>query len=193
VQVRRGVGEARDLTVLRGQVEDRVEDEEDEREVAVDARGGHVADDGLDPLGPRLVAQARQHRLGVVHARDAHAALRQRHGDPARANRELERRAVAGELREHVDGRVDHGGVEHAPRGVVVTGRDALAEVPLVCSHDPECVRWRSTTPGRTAPPRAVGSDAPARNRTLNLRIKSPLLCQLSYRGEPRMVAAVCR
>jgi hypothetical protein len=32
--------------------------------------------------------------------------------------------------------------------------------------------------------------DAPARNRTLNLRIKSPLLCQLSYRGGPRMVAA---
>ena len=26
-------------------------------------------------------------------------------------------------------------------------------------------------------------SDAPARNRTWNLRIKSPLLCQLSYRG----------
>ena len=25
--------------------------------------------------------------------------------------------------------------------------------------------------------------DAPARNRTWNLRIKSPLLCQLSYRG----------
>jgi hypothetical protein len=24
---------------------------------------------------------------------------------------------------------------------------------------------------------------APARNRTWNLRIKSPLLCQLSYRG----------
>src|SRR3954449_10711849 len=27
-------------------------------------------------------------------------------------------------------------------------------------------------------------ASAPARNRTLNLRIKSPLLCQLSYRGE---------
>ena len=29
-------------------------------------------------------------------------------------------------------------------------------------------------------------SSAPARNRTLNLRIKSPLLCQLSYRGGRR-------
>src|SRR3954463_11637781 len=28
--------------------------------------------------------------------------------------------------------------------------------------------------------------DAPARNRTWNLRIKSPLLCQLSYRGAER-------
>jgi hypothetical protein len=31
--------------------------------------------------------------------------------------------------------------------------------------------------------------DAPARNRTWNLRIKSPLLCQLSYKG----VAQECR
>jgi hypothetical protein len=31
-------------------------------------------------------------------------------------------------------------------------------------------------------PPRG-DRDAPARNRTWNLRIKSPLLCQLSYRG----------
>jgi hypothetical protein len=35
--------------------------------------------------------------------------------------------------------------------------------------------------------------DAPARNRTLNLRIKSPLLCQLSYRGAANMVAAAAR
>ena len=33
-----------------------------------------------------------------------------------------------------------------------------------------------------TAPERGFGS-APARNRTWNLRIKSPLLCQLSYKG----------
>jgi hypothetical protein len=30
--------------------------------------------------------------------------------------------------------------------------------------------------------------DAPARNRTWNLRIKSPLLCQLSYKGAVRSV-----
>ena len=30
--------------------------------------------------------------------------------------------------------------------------------------------------------------DAPARNRTWNLRIKSPLLCQLSYKGAARSV-----
>ena len=33
-------------------------------------------------------------------------------------------------------------------------------------------------------------ADAPGRNRTFNLRIKSPLLCQLSYRGAATMVAA---
>jgi hypothetical protein len=32
-------------------------------------------------------------------------------------------------------------------------------------------------------PARRDTVDAPARNRTWNLRIKSPLLCQLSYRG----------
>ena len=35
----------------------------------------------------------------------------------------------------------------------------------------------------------AVGSSAPARNRTWNLRIKSPLLCQLSYKGAATIVA----
>src|SRR4051812_40757962 len=42
-QMCRRVLEAGDLAVLRGQVEDRVEDEVDEREVAVHARRGHVA------------------------------------------------------------------------------------------------------------------------------------------------------
>ena len=39
--------------------------------------------------------------------------------------------------------------------------------------------RARTTKPRRSA----VSEGAPARNRTWNLRIKSPLLCQLSYKG----------
>src|SRR5215216_7300682 len=34
---------------------------------------------------------------------------------------------------------------------------------------------------------------APARNRTWNLRIKSPLLCQLSYKGACRPIVASAR
>ena len=43
------------------------------------------------------------------------------------------------------------------------------------------------TTPAIGAPlPPLAALHAPARNRTWNLRIKSPLLCQLSYRGVGR-------
>jgi hypothetical protein len=127
--------EARELTVLRDQVEDRVEDQVDERELAVDARRRHVSDHGLDPVGSGLLAQASQHGLRVVDADDAHPALGERQRDPARADRELQRGAVAGELRECLRSRPDHGRIEHAGRVLVVDRRDPLAEVPLVRSH----------------------------------------------------------
>ena len=40
-----------------------------------------------------------------------------------------------------------------------------------------------------TPPPHLALEGAPARNRTWNLRIKSPLLCQLSYKGLKRPIA----
>jgi hypothetical protein len=61
-----GVLEARRPAVLRGQVEDRVEDQLDERELALDARCRHVACQRVDPLGLRLGGQAREHGLGFV-------------------------------------------------------------------------------------------------------------------------------
>ena len=64
-----------------------------------------------------------------------HPALGQRQRDPAGADRELERSALARELREPLHGGPDHGRVEHARRVRVVDRRDALAEVPLVTSH----------------------------------------------------------
>jgi hypothetical protein len=108
----RGVLEAGDLAVLRRQVEDRVEDEVDERELAVDTRRRHVAGDGLDPLRSRLRGEAGQHRPGAVDADDAHPALGQGQRNPPGADRELERPPVAGEGREPVDGRPDDGRIE---------------------------------------------------------------------------------
>ena len=88
-QMGRGVLEAGDLGVLRGQVEDHVEDEVDVREIAVHARGRHVAGDGLNPLGAGLLGQTGQHRLRAVDPGHTHAALGQRQRDAAGADREL--------------------------------------------------------------------------------------------------------
>ena len=84
---------------------------------------------------PGFVAQLREHRLRVVEARDAHAARGQRQRDPARADRELERRAVSRQLGQQVDRRVDHRRIEHPGRVRVVGRGDALAEVPLFRCH----------------------------------------------------------
>ena len=59
----------------------------------------------------------------------ADTALRQRQRDPARADAELERCAVAGESGEKVDRRADDVGLEHVGGRVVVPSRHALAEV----------------------------------------------------------------
>ena len=47
-----------------------------------------------------------------------HAALGQRHGDPAGADRELQRPAAAGELGQAIHRRPEHLGREHAGAGV---------------------------------------------------------------------------
>src|SRR4051795_4768858 len=49
------------------------------------------------------------------------------------------------------------------------------------------------TSPETTKPRRSAVSSAPARNRTWNLRIKSPLLCQLSYKGARASLASADR
>ena len=91
LEMRGGVLEARDLRVLRDQVEDRVEDEVDERELPVDAGRREVADRDVDLVASRLRAQPRHHRLRAVDAGDAHAARGERQRDPAGADAELER------------------------------------------------------------------------------------------------------
>ena len=126
-----GVLEARDLLVLRRQVPDRVEDEVGERERAVDARGREVADRDLDLAPAPGFARSR----ATIASDRSMPATRTPRAESGSAIRpvpiaELERRAVARELGEEVDDRVDDGRVEHR-RVVVVAGGDRLAEVVL--------------------------------------------------------------
>ncbi len=140
LEVRGRVLEARDLRVLRGQVHDRVEDEVGDREASLDRRRREVADRDADRLGARLGLQPRDHRLREVDAADADATLRERQGDPAGADPELERRAVTCEPGDEIDDRVDCAGLRHLVVRVVVPSCDVLAEV--VPGH-------RSTLPER--------------------------------------------
>ncbi len=168
-QMRRRVREARDLAVLRGQVEDRVEDEIDERELAVDARRRHVA-------GGRLDRSARASRAGgPAWPRSCRCRRRARRARRAGSRsgrcRANSRAAASPASSQHLDGRLDHGRVEHAGRVLSYTARRARRSTPLL----PRA----AVNPRRSA----ASKSAPARNRTWNLRIKSPLLCQLSYKG----------
>src|SRR5262245_30415258 len=120
--MRRSVLETRDLSVLRPQIEDRVEDDVDEREGALDLCRRHVAD--LDRDLVCLPLQLRNHVRREVDTRHANPSLRERHGDPAGTDRELERTA-AREREEEVDDRLDR----HAGRRLVVALRNVAREI----------------------------------------------------------------
>ena len=82
---------------------------------------------------------------------------------------------------------VRHGLRRHARRAREPR-RHALRRLDLAGNdlRDPQAVAPKRAVGGRVSRrPRTElrGDDAPARNRTWNLRIKSPLLCQLSYKG----------
>ena len=97
--------------------------------VPVDRRRGEVADRDADLLGAGLRPQPRDHRLREVDPVHSHAALRERQRDPARADAELERGAVAGQLRQEVDDGIDDGGVGLVGVPLVEPPCHALAEV----------------------------------------------------------------
>ncbi len=120
----RRVLEHRNLSVLRGDVVDRVEDDVGERERPLHSRGRHVAD--LDPDLVRLRSQLRDHVRREVDAGDPHASGRERHRDPAGADRQLEGAAARQRLQE-VDDRLDW----HAGRRGVVALRDLACEPVL--------------------------------------------------------------
>ena len=121
LEMRRGVREYGHLAVLARDVVDRVEDGVDERERPLDPRRRHVADRDRDLV--RLLAQLRDHVRGQVDACHADTALRERHGDPAGADRKLECPAAREGL-EEVDDRLDR----HAGRRRVVARGDVSRE-----------------------------------------------------------------
>ena len=119
-EVRGGVLEAGDLIVLRGQVVDRVVDQVGERELARHLGGGEVAERDLDRVGAGLRPQLLHHLARKVDAAHRDAAPGERQRDPAGADAELQRSAVSGQPGQEVDGRLDHGRVEHLRGGGVV-------------------------------------------------------------------------
>ena len=131
------VAECRNLSLLRGDVRDRVPDEVHESERASDVGGGVITDRRADRVCARLVVELVDHPRGDVDAGHAHAARAQGQRDPTGADRELECGPVASESREEVDGRVEHGRVEHLCRCRVVARRGLLIERDL--RHHAHC------------------------------------------------------
>jgi hypothetical protein len=132
LEVRGGIGEARHLRVLGRQVADRVEDEVDQRERALDERGREVADrDGqLRPAGLR--SQLGDHVRREVDRVDRHTALCERKRDPPGPDPKLERGTVARSLRQELDRLGDDRRVAPlAEMGVVALGDLAREPVPL--------------------------------------------------------------
>jgi hypothetical protein len=127
--MRGDVLKACDLLILCRQVADRVEDEVGERERSLDRACGEIADRHVDVLGTRLRAKSRYHRLREVDSVHADAAPRERQRDSARADPELERGAVAGQIGQEFDGGIDDGTLEHVGSGLVVVLGNVLTEV----------------------------------------------------------------
>src|SRR6266545_1918959 len=181
-QLRRGVLEARNLLVLRDQVEDRVEHQVDERELSADTGCGEVTDRHLDVLAPGLGAQPSHHGFGAIDAGDAHAALGERERDPAGADPELQRSTLSSEVCERLNDWRHHRRVEHAGSALVIDRRSALAEETLVVA----LVRWHKRSLSGSTP-----LEVPAKTSSCYLPVttQSTLLSSLSRRTAP---AASC-
>src|SRR5450759_4613669 len=129
LEVGRDVLEAGDLLVLGCQIVDRIEDEIGERERPLDPGRGEVADCYVDLLGTRLCPQPRQHRRGELDSVHADTTARERQRDPAGADSEFERGAVAGQLRQEVDYGIDDRGLGHVGEQLVVSLCNGFAKV----------------------------------------------------------------
>src|SRR5712691_1263741 len=131
--------EAGNLLILRDQVEDRVENEVDQRELSVDTGRGKVADGDIDLLASRLAAQPRHHRFRRIDPMDTHATFGQRQRDPAGTYPQLQRATLGSQVRKRLHYWRDNSLVKHVGGKVVIDRRDSLAEIPraIVLRHDP--------------------------------------------------------
>lgn len=125
------IREASDLLLLRDEVSDGVENEVDKPERAVDARAGHVADRHLEVATPRLLTQLLDHGLRQLDSTNLDAAGRQRERNSSGAYCKLESPALACELSEHLDRRLNCGQIEHLRYGFVVDPSDVGPEMIL--------------------------------------------------------------
>lgn len=171
--MRCGVLEAGHLLVLRREVHDRVRDHVGDGEPALDSGRGEVADCHVNLLRTRFRTQPRDHRLGKVDPVNAYTTLRERQGDPAGADAELERRTAAGEIGKERHDRVDHSGVGQVRVPLVEALRNALAEVIL--GH--QCILSRSTRVAcASAQDRHPSGTTPARACALQIAYQLPSL-----------------
>lgn len=113
------VAEALDLRVLREEISDRVEDEIDERELPVHARGRHVSDDDGDAA--RLLLQDSGHGSRVFDPGHVHAPRVQGDRNTTGADRELQSTAVRCEFREERGSTLQQCRGEHSGGRVVVS------------------------------------------------------------------------
>ena len=126
----------RDLAGLRRDVLDGVEDEVDQGEASRRPHGCHVADLDGNGLAARLRLEPPEHGSRELDARDVNAERPQGHRHAPCPDRQLERPLAAGEVRQHLDGVLHGGAIDHGFREVVVVLRDVLVEV-AVLAHEP--------------------------------------------------------
>jgi hypothetical protein len=98
-----GVAKARYLLVVRRQIHDRVRNQIDNGERALDGGRGEVADCHSDLRCATLHAQPRDHRLREIDPVHKDAALCKRQRDPAGADTGFECVTDPGEIRNEVN------------------------------------------------------------------------------------------
>jgi hypothetical protein len=93
------------LSVLRKEVPDRIEYEENQSEATCDPGRCNIADRHIDAVTAIFSLKLFQHRGGQFDAGYGDAAISQRQRNTARTHRKFERRTVPGKLRQTVDRR----------------------------------------------------------------------------------------
>ena len=176
---------ARHLLVLRRQVHDRVRDQVDNGERALDRRRGEVADCHGDMLRARFRTEPRDHRLRQIDPVHRDAALRKRQRDPAGADAEFERVTGPGEIRNEVNDGIDDGrrGLMGVP--LVKTLRHVLAEVILSGTA--------AVSQSARVSPAARGAPCRAAPRARRPSTGRPGLAKQQAGRRTRAVRALCR